>query len=233
MTVKKSASQTAEQPATAETLAQGRDAHRDETAPLVPVTARGEATRRRILDAAEDVFGEMGYYEASISEITRRAGVAQGTFYIYFHTKREIFAEMVGDLGHQLRAATRAAITGAPNRIEVERRGFAAFFAFVAAHRQLYRIVQESERVAPEAAQGYYDAISRGYEQGLREAMAAGEIAPANAEAIAYALMGIGHFLALRWLVWPQGAQADALPDEVLTSALEFITRGLGGPTGE
>jgi AcrR family transcriptional regulator len=47
--------------------------------PLTPVTARGEATRRKILDAAEEVFGEMGYYEASISEITRRAGVAQGT----------------------------------------------------------------------------------------------------------------------------------------------------------
>src|SRR6266571_5021245 len=54
---------------------------------LMPMTARGEATRRRILDAAEEVFGEFGYYEASISEITRRAGIAQGTFYIYFHSK--------------------------------------------------------------------------------------------------------------------------------------------------
>ena len=67
--------------------------------PLVPATARGEETRRRILDAAEEVFGEMGYYEASVAEITRRAGVAQGPFYIYFHTKRETFVELVEDIG--------------------------------------------------------------------------------------------------------------------------------------
>src|SRR5690242_7223977 len=81
----------------------GRMATRNEAGPLTPVTARGEATKRRILDAAEEVFGESGYYEASVSEITRRAGVAQGTFYIYYHSKREIFEELVSDLGERLR----------------------------------------------------------------------------------------------------------------------------------
>src|SRR5947209_18779444 len=103
----------------------------------LPMTARGEATRRRILDAAEEVFGELGYYEASISEITRRAGIAQGTFYIYFRSKHEVFAEVVEDIGKRLRSATRAAIAEAPDRLEAERRGFAAFFEFVAAHRRI------------------------------------------------------------------------------------------------
>src|SRR6266487_4411940 len=145
-----------------------------------PITARGEATRRRILDAAEEVFGEYGYYEASISEITRRAGVAQGTFYIYFRTKREILAE----------------------------------------------------RVAPEAAHAYYDGLARGYTHRLNEAMDAGTIRSVDAEAIAYALMGIGHFVALRWLVWSQ--QDDTrpddmppLPDSVMDSVLDFIMSGL------
>src|SRR5690242_17688153 len=131
-------------------------------APLAPVTARGEATRRRILDAAEDVFGEMGYYEAGVSEITRRAGVAQGTFYIYFHTKREIFEQLIFDLGERLRAASSAAIVGVEDRLEAERRGFAAFFAFVAEHRLLYRIVRDAAMVAPEAAYAYYSRISQG-----------------------------------------------------------------------
>src|SRR6478672_11303662 len=109
---------------------------RTASAPLVPATPRGEATRRRILDAAEDVFGEMGYYEASVSEITRRAGVAQGTFYIYFHSKRETFVELIEDIGKRLRAATSAAIQDAPDRIAAERLGFAAFFRFVYEHRR-------------------------------------------------------------------------------------------------
>ncbi|HTK09326.1 MAG TPA: TetR/AcrR family transcriptional regulator [Ktedonobacteraceae bacterium] len=199
---------------------------------LMPVTARGEATRRKILDAAEEVFGEQGYYEASIAEITRRAGVAQGTYYIYFHSKREIFAELVNDIGERLRAEMRAAIAGAANRIEVERRGFEAFFQFVARHRRIYSIVQEAERVTPEAFYAYYHKISQGYIRGLQEAMGDGSVRNLNPEAIAYTLMGIGHFIALRWLIWPQESEVEqsdqaVLPAGVFESMMEFITYGL------
>lgn len=210
---------------------------------LTPATARGEATRRRILDAAEAVFGKLGYYEASIAEITRQAGVAQGTFYIYFHSKREIFAEMVEDLGKQLRKATSTAVVGTTDRIEAERRGFAAFFEFASTHHRIYNIVQEAQRVAPEAAAAYYNGISRGYIRSLRGAMEAGNIRPMNPEAVAYALMGIGHFVALRWIIWPQdGEESDQnppqLPKEVFDSVLNFIAHGLAlspqePPTGD
>jgi AcrR family transcriptional regulator len=200
-------------------------------AALLPMTPRGEATRRRILDAAEEVFGEFGFYEASISEITRRAGVAQGTFYLYFRSKRDAFVELIEDIGNRLRAATGAASEGAPSRTEAERRGFRAFFEFVAAHRRMYRIVEEAGRVAPEAAREYYRRISVGYERGLRGAMRSGEIAPADPEALAFALMGIGHFVALRWLIWPDEEQEPptqpSVPDDALETVLGFIARGL------
>jgi AcrR family transcriptional regulator len=203
-----------------------------------PVTARGEATRRRILDAAEAVFGEMGYYEASIAEITRRAGVAQGTFYIYFPSKHEVFAEVVEDMGRRLRAVTREAIADVSDRLEIERRGFAAFFEFAASHRRLYQIVQEAERIAPEAAQAYYRGISQGYEHALRAAMEAGTIRAMHPEAITYALMGIGHFVALRWIIWPQqgeetGEQPSPLPAEIFASVMDFIAHGLARPSDE
>ncbi|MGO8947251.1 MAG: TetR/AcrR family transcriptional regulator [Ktedonobacterales bacterium] len=199
-----------------------------------PVTARGEATLRRILDVAEEVFGERGYYGASISEITRRANVAQGTYYLYFRSKHEIFVRLIEDLGHQLRATIRQASAGAENRLEIERRGFGAFFDFVAEHRRIYRIVQEAERVAPDAAHEYYRRISEGYTRGLREAMNAGEIAQLEPEAITYALMGIGHFVALRWLVWPEFGtdQAPNVPHEISDAILAFIVRGLAPGTG-
>lgn len=205
------------------------------TAPLTP---RGEATRRRLLDAAEEIFGEMGYYEASVAEITRRAGVAQGTFYIYFHSKRETFIELVEDIGKRLRAATSAAIQGTSDRIEAERKGFEAFFTFVYAHRRIYRIVEEAERVAPDAAHEYYRRISQGYSYRLTGAMQANQIREGNAEGLAYALMGIGHFLALRWLVWPNESANSPetalkemplpIPDDVFETVMRFIARGLG-----
>jgi len=199
---------------------------------LVPATARGEATRRKVLDAAEEVFGELGYYETSIAEITRRAGVAQGTYYIYFHSKREIFAQLVEDISERLRADMRESIADASDRIEIEKRGFQAFFRFVARHRRIYSIVQEAERVAPEAFYAYYQKISQGYTRGLKEAMGEGSIKSLDPETIAYTLMGIGHFIALRWLIWPQEGEdaqgyKDELPEHVFASLIEFITSGL------
>ncbi|MBW7945869.1 MAG: helix-turn-helix transcriptional regulator, partial [Sphingomonadaceae bacterium] len=49
-----------------------------------PRTARGRRTQRALLDAAAVEFGEKGFHEGSISGITRRAGVALGSFYTYF-----------------------------------------------------------------------------------------------------------------------------------------------------
>lgn len=213
---------------------------RQANAPLVPATPRGEATRRRILDAAEHVFGEMGYYEASVAEITRRAGVAQGTFYIYFHSKRETFVELVEDIGERLRKTTTEAIQGASNRLDAERRGFEAFLDFVYAHRRIYHIVEEAGRVAPEAAREYYRRISLGYEHGLAAAMEAGQIRQGEVEGLAYALMGIGHFMALRWIIWPGELEAahgerdgngeesqSIVPESVFASVMDFIARGL------
>ena len=216
---------------------------REPNTTLMPVTARGEATRRRILDAAEAVIGEKGYHAASVTEITQRAQVAQGTFYLYFHSKREIFLQLVEDLGEQLRAASREATKDIPGRMDKEREGFAAFPEFARTHRQLYRIVQEADRVDLPTFQEYYTRIARGYTRGLRAAMEAGEIRQMDPETLAYTLIGIGHFLALRWLIWPQGSVQDGqppvaeavseleeppeLPERVFSTLMEFLAHGL------
>ena len=46
----------------------------------VPRTERGRRTLRKLLDAAAEEFGEKGFHEASVSSITRRAGVALRTY---------------------------------------------------------------------------------------------------------------------------------------------------------
>ena len=56
---------------------------------------QSEAQRRdQILHAARDVFKEKGYESATISEIVRKAGVAQGTFYLYFESKKSVVIEL-------------------------------------------------------------------------------------------------------------------------------------------
>ena|SRR5690242_18441192 len=188
-----------------------------------PVTARGEATRRRLLNAAEMEFGTRGYHGASVSSITQRAEIAQGTFYLYFRTKEEMFLQLVKDIGHQLRAHSAQAIARAGNRIEAERLGLEAFLQFAARHRGLYRIVQESQFVDPAVFREYYEKLAEGYAAALERAARNGELAKGDAETRAWAMMGIGHFLGMKWSLW----QKQAPPPQVLDEVMSFVTRGM------
>ena len=62
--------------------------------------ARGADRRTQLLSAARSVFAKKGYEEATVSEIVGRAGVAQGTFYLYFPGKEALagaFAETLSE----------------------------------------------------------------------------------------------------------------------------------------
>ncbi len=57
--------------------------------------ARGTARRQALLDAARQVFSQKGYHPATVDDITRVAGVAKGTFYLYFSEKRAVFYDLM------------------------------------------------------------------------------------------------------------------------------------------
>lgn len=184
----------------------------------------GEATRYALLTAAERLFGQAGFYKTTISAITYVAGVAQGTFYLYFPSKVAIFTELVEEINCRFRAAEHAAISGLSDRREVEREGFTTFFRFIRRHREAYRILREAEFVDEGVGRWYYQRLAQGYVRGLRRGMERGEIRPLNPEPLAYALLGIGHFIGLRWLF--HGAQ-EAIPQPTLTTMLDFILHGI------
>ena len=58
--------------------------------------ANGRDVRRaELLDAARQVFSQKGYHPATVDDITRAAGVAKGTFYLYFSEKRAVFYDLI------------------------------------------------------------------------------------------------------------------------------------------
>lgn len=186
-------------------------------------TLRGEVTRQKLLEAAEEVFGTKGYFYTSITDITVKAGVAQGTFYFYFPGKQDIFEQLVRDLSHNLRREISQVLTGINIRREAEERGFAAFFAYVKKHPKLYRIVQEAEFVDEELYKWYYRRLAQGYIEGVKAAMETGEFRPLDPETVAYALMGIADTLGMRWIMW----EDKEVPPQVLMDAMALIMDGL------
>jgi AcrR family transcriptional regulator len=202
---------------------------RTESLPM-PATERGRETRQRLLDAAEAVFGRRGYHEAGVTDIVRAAGVSQGTFYIYFPSKKDIFVAVVENLATALRAEIRAATEGLPDRASVEREGFRAFFRFVARHPYSYRIVRQAEFVDKAVFENYYRSLAKGYRRGLEAAARAGEFPAADFELLSYALMGIADFVGMRYVLW---SDPGYVPDPVLDDLMRFILAGLHGSGGD
>ena len=156
-----------------------------------------------------------------IRDSTQAAGVAMGTFYLYFPSKQAIFAELVRDLSHRLRAAIAASVTGARTRAEVERAGFRAFFDFTREHPGLYRIIRSAEFVDREVFEEHYERLADGYVRGLRAAMDDGEFREQDPKALAYILMGVAEMVGMRWILWrPEGEVPEELLDQVMDMVL-------------
>lgn len=188
-----------------------------------PRTARGRQTLRRLLEAAAIEFGERGYHDAAITGITQRAGAALGTFYTYFESKEAVFRALVRDMSHAVRQHVAEAVKDAPDRLAAERLGLAAFIAFVRGHRELYRIIEESQFVAPDVYREHYLTFADGYRRNLAAAAERGEIVAAADEPRAWALIGMSVFLGMRYGLWDE----DLPPQAVADVAINLVSEGL------
>jgi len=177
-----------------------------------PRTARGERTLRKILDAAREEFGERGFSDSSIVGITQRAGVALGTFYTYFDSKEALFRALVRDMSAQVRDNVGPALGGAADSLDGERRALEAFLRFARDHRDIYRIIDESEFVEPAVYREHYETTATRIAARLIAARDKGEIATGLSDEdigiLAWGMMGANVFLGLRFAVW-EGADSE------------------------
>ena len=179
------------------------------------LSARGIETRGKLLEAAEQVFGDLGFHEASIVKITEAAGVGQGTFYLYFATKKDVFDELIRDLNRRVRHAMKDASSRGETRLEAELLGFGAYFRFTAKHPALYRIIRQAEFVSPEMLEYHYEKLAAGYVEGLRESIAKGELGDIDPEVSAWALMAAGEMLGMRYILWGDGSVPPKVEQEL------------------
>ncbi|MFL6856883.1 MAG: TetR/AcrR family transcriptional regulator [Allosphingosinicella sp.] len=194
-----------------------------------PRTERGRKTLQRLIDAAAAEFGELGYHEAGIIGITRRARVALGTFYTYFDSKEEVFRALVREMSRATRAHVAEAVKDAPDRLAAERLGLEAFIAFVRRHPELYRIVEEAQFVAEDVYREHYLSFVDGYRRNLAAARRRGEISAGSGdveetdEARAWALIGMSVFLGMRYGIWDR----SLVPERVADIAADLMSEGL------
>lgn len=201
-------------------------ANATDNADKAPRTARGRLTLRKLLDAAAAEFGDKGFYDALISGITRRAGTALGTFYTYFDSKEAIFIELVRDISGRVSQEAAASMVEDRQALLRERHALTSFLRFARTNKEIYRIIDQAEFVDAAVWRSHYERHAQNIAGRLARGVEDGELRPGDAEVRAWAIMGMNVFLGLRYGVWDEECEADAIADTIG----DLLERGLGRP---
>jgi hypothetical protein len=104
--------------------------------------------------------------------------------------------------------------------------GLLAFHEFLREHREIYRVVPECEMIDPKVSLWYYKRVAQGYIQGLQQGIDRKEIRDLPAVFLGRSIMGLTHFIGLKWIVWNASAH-PRIPGPLLTDIVEFVLFGL------
>ena len=103
------------------------------------------ARRRQLLGAAREVFVAQGYHSAAMDEIAERAGVSKPVLYQHFPGKLELYIALLDESVDELVRIVRDALSSTTDNRERVPATFQAFFDFVSASDEAFRLVFESD----------------------------------------------------------------------------------------
>ncbi|MGB6103135.1 MAG: TetR/AcrR family transcriptional regulator [Pusillimonas sp.] len=192
---------------------------------------RGRLIHEALFTAAAEIVGERGYEDTSITLITQRAGVAQGTFYNHFESRQDILDQLLPRLGKEMLTYVGQCSRPGGTMLEREELGFRGFYTFLKLHPHFFRILNEAPSFAPKAYQAHIELVLDGYMRFLKRGLDNGEVKGFNEkelEVAAFVMMGarlyLGHYAAR------SGNDNDPdIPDWVTQAYRKLITHGLSG----
>jgi AcrR family transcriptional regulator len=190
--------------------------------------------RAQLVQAAQAVFAQRGYHAATVDDITRAAGVAKGTFYLYFEEKREIYYEvirgflaLIKDIGRSIGQAPRGSdyFSRAEHaahqlmRVFIENREMARL-----AYRESMGLDAELEKLIG----GFYREIAEVEAANIRVGIDLGLFRAVDPLVVAYAHIGMVERVLLAMLEEGSGLPA---PEAIVKELMLLAFEGLRKPT--
>jgi AcrR family transcriptional regulator len=152
--------------------------------------------RHHILTASRDVFAKRGYHQSTIDDIVEQAGVARGTFYLYFEDKRAVFSDLMDRFFTSITMAiNRIDVTaGAPPVAEQVHANIRAIVGLCLSERALTKILlSDAHGVDPAFDRKlgtFYDAVVQLLTESLKEGQALGIVSDGEPRVMAYMTVG-------------------------------------------
>lgn len=186
-----------------------------------------------ILDAAIEVFAEKGFHHARISDIARRAGVADGTIYLYFRNKDDVLLTIFEEKMGILIAGVREALRGVSDPLQKVRVFARYHFRQVEDHRALAEVLQIELRLSNKFLKEYRPAKLWEYlgvfADIVREGQETGAVrAELDPFVLMWAFFGSLDELAMQWVLAKHRRDKFSLETTADTVADVFI-RGMAG----
>jgi TetR/AcrR family fatty acid metabolism transcriptional regulator len=166
----------------------------------------GGDKRERILDAAERVFAQRGFFAARVSEIAREAGVADGTIYLYFKSKDELLISLFESRMERFNALLAAALPAGARPTERLLAAIRTYLSLVHAQPMVAEVLtielRQSSKFMKEASNPKFGDLLRLLAAIVAEGQQAGELSSEiPAPVAARMIFGILDELALAWLL--------------------------------
>ena len=164
--------------------------------------------RRTIINAAVEVFAEKGFHHSRVSDIARKAGVADGTIYLYFKSKDDLLITIFEERMEELLCEARKAVDACPDPFD-KIRAFARFhMGQVEQHRSLASVLQVELRLSNKFMKEYHPQRLREYldiiGEIVREGQAKGLIRKeCNPIVVRRAFFGALDEIAMQWTLTP------------------------------
>jgi TetR/AcrR family fatty acid metabolism transcriptional regulator len=177
----------------------------EESRRVPPVPGADPEKRQRILDAAVKTFGRRGYHDAKIAEIANSARVAEGTVYLYFRNKEDLFATVFDEKMDELLTGGRAIVASGASASERLTRLVDLHLTFFAADRDLASLFQielrRSARLLQRVIRSKLVDYFRLLGSVLKDGIATGELRPELSPRLAVrVLFGTADEIVSEWL---------------------------------
>lgn len=180
--------------------------------------------RTEILNAARDVFTELGYDAATVRDVIRRTRLGSGTFYNYFPDKESVFRALLME-SEARRLEWLARVERAGGYEQYLRNSFRAYFEFVVNDRTTFELLRRNAATIRSFARDPLILDEHARLAGLlTEAMEEGVLPAANAEYLASSMLGVCFEIAVL-AVKNEPVDVDAAADFVTNLFVGFFER--------
>ena len=186
-----------------------------------------QARRRQLLEVALEKFAARGFHETSMEEIADAAGVTKPVLYQHFHSKQDLFLELLESEGNDLQRDVMERAAAETDPYQQVLAGFRAYFDFVCNRTTAFQLLFGS---GARLADDFNDSVRRNEEAiaGVIGRFIDADIDAEHRDLLGHAIVGLGEVAGRRWLATHDAGEMDAADaDQMAVRMADLVWAGL------